>query len=298
MSGRSPGSRFGSWWFELFRVERFVDEYDDVARLTGSTPGRIRKRDAESDGSPLRWLARNGRAIVGVADGLIRPDDRLFLRFDVSDPGVYGPLTEWIYQEQRRPLFAMADEQPSQELQALKSIGFRTEVVNERFIVSFDDVLAKLVRAWVPSAYVLRRADRVDEERLFRLDNDIRSLVPGSDGWRGNRRWFSEELAESPPFEPNAYLVAVHVADDEYVGLIRIWRNEARPRLGLIGVLPQHRVPSLAAALLRAGLLGAAQWGHEVFETETSLENPHTYKRLARLATESGGRFRQLVYDR
>ncbi len=150
-------------------------------------------------------------------------------------------------------------------------------------------------RAWIPSGYAVRSVADVDEERAFALDNRVRSLVPGTDGWIGNRDWFSDEL-RSEELDPNAYLLAVEQATDEFAGLVRIWRNPDGPRLGLIGILPEHRRTPLAAALLKQGLEAASTWGHEAFGTETSLANKGTYPALRRMGLTPVGRFHQLLH--
>ena len=89
----------------------------------------------------------------------------------------------------------------------------------------------------------------LDPDRLRRLDDALRQDVPGSEGWR----WDAEEFrAETfgPFFDPATYLVAVDRASGEYAGLVRIWRNRAGPRLGLIGTLARYRRRGVARALL------------------------------------------------
>ena len=54
----------------------------------------------------------------------------------------------------------------------------------------------------------------------------------------------------SPFFDPATYLVAVDRASGEYAGLVRIWRNRAGPRLGLIATLARYRRRGVARALL------------------------------------------------
>jgi GNAT superfamily N-acetyltransferase len=81
----------------------------------------------------------------------------------------------------------------------------------------------------------------------------------------------------------------------EYVGLIRIWRNPAGPRLGLVGVRRDHRGSPLAPALLERALTAAETWGHPTFETETSSSNRVVYPRMQRVGAESLGRFFQMV---
>jgi GNAT superfamily N-acetyltransferase len=136
----------------------------------------------------------------------------------------------------------------------------------------------------------------VDEERLFVLDTTVRQDVPGTDGWRGDREWFREELAEAPPFDPTGYVVAVDDRTGGYVGLCRMWRNREGPRLGLIGVLRRYRATTIASALLRQTLIGAAGWGWETFTTEASVSNRHTHPRLVRIAAERTGRSLQMIH--
>lgn len=80
--------------------------------------------------------------------------------------------------------------------------------------------------------------------------------------------WFHGELAERPPFDPGGYLVGVDEATGAYAGLIRIWRNPAGPRFGMIGAARQYRNTLLAAALLRQALEAAATWGSDMFTAE------------------------------
>jgi GNAT superfamily N-acetyltransferase len=76
---------------------------------------------------------------------------------------------------------------------------------------------------------------------------------------------------------------------------VRVWRNASGPRLGLVGVLPEHRSQPLAAVLLRQALTAAAAWGFDTFVSETSPHNPSTYPRVQRLGLEPAARLVQLV---
>jgi hypothetical protein len=81
-------------------------------------------------------------------------------------------------------------------VEAFRSAGFELEVTEERFRIRFDRVLAWLRRAWDPSGFSIHPADTVDEDRLFILDNTLRQATPGTDGWRGDRAWFHEDVTE------------------------------------------------------------------------------------------------------
>jgi len=277
------------------RVLRFADHYDLLSALVERSPTELQRRDLQRNQELQRWLALDAGQPVGAVTAFQRPDERTFLQFICREAGAYEPLAEAATTELGRPLHTVVDESNQEILEVLIEAGFATELTMERFEVPFDPALRILQRAWTPAAYRMHPADSVDRDALFELDNAIRGLVPGTDGWRGDRAMFEDELAEAPPFDPAAYLVAIHEPTGAYAGLVRIWRNPAGPRLGLIGVLPEHRGVPIAAALLRHALEAAADWGYDAFLTETSPENQSTYPLMRRLGAESRGRFHQLV---
>lgn len=260
---------------------RFRDEYDEVAPLYGMTAEALRARDRK------RWIAVHHEKIVAAAETLIRPDGRCFLR-PVGDESAASSLAHEIVRELRRSVYAVAAE-GSPLLGDLLAGGFATELTNEEFVVPFRAALRFVRRATVPGPYRLLPIAESDLDRLYALDNAVRNLVPGSDGWTGNRDWFDDELTDRA-----AYWVAADLVTDKYVGLARMWRNPDGPRFGLIGVMPGHRRPSPAAALLRATLEEAAAWGYDTFTTETALTNPVVHPRLTRIGTPTG-RSHQLV---
>lgn len=274
-------------------IRRFTDEYNAVAPLYQKTPDELHATDRRQ-GQPLqRWIARDGTAVIAAVSALLRPDDRLFLRF-VGTADAVGDLTAAVIDELDRPVYAIAQQADVTLFAALRSAGFESEMTAERFSVRFTTALAGLRRAWVPTGYTVISAGDADRNALFELDNLIRRDTPGTDGWVGDPAWFAGELAESPPFDPLAYLVGVD-RHGAYAGLVRIWRNPSGPRFGLIGVAPPHRKTSLAAALMRQALQAAHAWGFEHFVTETSLGNRVMHPRLARLADERLGVFHQMV---
>ena len=276
-------------------VIRFNDEYELAAGLYDVEAAELRERDSRQ-GQPLqRWLALEAGTGVGAVVTWLRPDDRMFLMFEVRGPEAYAPLVRAVVDALGRSVHTMVDESDVDDVVGMEHAGFRTEMVSERFRIRFDDALHYLNRAWVPSGYEIRSALEVDEARLFALDNEIRNLVPGTDGWYGDAEWFHSELAESPPFDASAYLVAVDQSSDSYVGLVRVWRNADGPRLGLVGVTPSHRSQPVAGALLKHSLTAASEWGHDSFSTETSPSNSATYPRMSLVHAESHGRFLQLV---
>ena len=275
-------------------IARLTNEYDLVAPLYGCSADELSARDSANHRSVGRWVvATNGTAVAAVM-AWVRPDDRVFLSF-VGDADVRGRLGRAASIDLDRKVHTLADGDDVATLASLTDVGFVTEMESEAFVFAFDAALRWLRRGEVPPGFALVPAHTVDEDRLFALDNRLRCDVPGSDGWTGDRAWFHEELTESPPYDPTAYLVALHEPSGEYAGLVRIWRNRSGPRLGLIGVLPEYRRTMLAASLLRHALHAAAAWGHPTFTTETSISNRVIYPRLKRLGAERTGRFLQMV---
>lgn len=277
------------------RVERFHEQYVPAAAAYGTTVEELRERDRNRASPPRRWLALDGHRAAGAVMVSIRPDRRTFLSFVCPDPAAYTPLALAVAADVGGGrLHTAADAADTEVLAALRSAGFVEEYEFERFRVSFAAALAAIARSPLPSGFTVRAADDVDERRLFTLDVTVRQDVPGTEGWRGDRAMFHAELAEAPPFDRSAYLVAVDDENGEYAGLARIWRNPSGPRFGLVGVARQYRSTLVGPALIRLALEGAAGWGHETFATEASTANPVTHRRLKRLG-ESLGREYQLL---
>ena len=235
-----------------------------------------------------------GEAVAAVSTWR-RPDGRTFLYFVGPDRAAYSLLVDAVVATLGRTVHSFADAEDGELVDALRSVGFETELIEERFRIRFDEALAWLRRAWVPSGLSIHPADTVDEDRLFILDNTLRNDTLGTEGWQGDRAWFHEEFADSPPFDPSAYLVAVDDRNEEYVGLVRVWRNPTGPRFGLIGVIPDYRNTTIAGALLRHALQAASEWGHDTFTAETSPSNLTIYKRMSGIGAESLGQFYQMV---
>jgi len=259
----------------------FSNEYHEVAPLYGLTPAELRNRSRD------RWIAIDAGKVVAAAETLLRPDHRLFASLR-GEPSAAPALARRVARAMGTSLYAIGDE-GSALAAALVSGGFSIEITNERFVVPFETALRLVRRSSVPHRYALMDVGQCDHDRLFDLDNAVRNLVPGTDGWTGNRDWFDDELTD-----PASYWVATDRATDDYVGLARMWKNPSSPRFGLIGVLPEHRHPSPAAGLLRATLEEAATWGFETFTTETALTNRVVHPRLSKIGSPNG-RFHQLV---
>ena len=246
----------------------------------------------------MRWLAVQDDVAIAAVSARRRPDSRFFVSLVGQDRTAHEPLVATAGEALMSALHTFVNEADSDSIRELRRAGFDVEVVEEAFRIRFDRVLSRLRRSWIPRGIGVHPADSVDPDRLVKLDNSIRQDVPGCDGWQGDRTWLAAELAESPPFDRSAYLVAVDERNGDHVGLIRIWRNPDGPRLGLVGVTRSHRNTTLAAGLLKQALTAASRWGHDSFVAETSPDNPVVYRRMASVGAESLGRFFQMARPR
>lgn len=185
----------------------------------------------------------------------LRPDGR---RFVFGEPDEELPPGE---------LYAVVDEADDERRRGLERLGF---VVHRRELELL--LPAGVGRVPRPEGFACVRADEVAEERLRRLDDELRQDVPGTDGWRWEPEDFREETYESPHFDPAVYLVAL-AADGVHAGICRIWNRPERPRLGFIGVLPAHRRRGVARWLIGEAFAVLASRGHEEIWTEVDETN-------------------------
>lgn len=274
-------------------VRPFTDEYAAIADLVGGAADELRGDDAAS--APPRWIAVDGAsgAIAGVVTARTRPDGRTFLGFGATPPDLFVYLADAAASHLGTVYSFARDERRRGELTAA---GFQVEIATEQLSVPFSGSLDRLRRARLPDRYLLAHVDELDEVKLVALDNTLRQDVPGTEGWEGTIDMWRSEIA-SDEYDRNGYLIAVERATNEYCGLVRFWRNADGPRLGLLAVVAQHRRSLLAGSLLRAGLQGAADWGHSQFTTETSPANRGTYPALLRVGAAPLGRRYQLVLN-
>jgi GNAT superfamily N-acetyltransferase len=220
----------------------------------------------------------------------------LFVSFGCPSLGAFRALSLEISRRVSRPLYVSVHGDDTRTIAGLLHGGYSAEVVAEKFDVGFEPVLRLVGGTAPPSRFALISASSADVEALSDLDNDLRQLVPGSEGWRADSDWVRAELEEAPPFDPASYLVGV-APDGSNVGLARIWRNPEGPRFGLVAVKPAFRTTRLGPALI-AGVVGAAsKWGFDTFTTETSIGNRHIHPRLNRLGARSTGFVYQFVFE-
>jgi GNAT superfamily N-acetyltransferase len=236
--------------------------------------------------TPDGWAARHGQATVGTAAALVRPDNRCFVFLRSCRTDTYRPLVQAIAQQLQRDLYTEVGEADTEVLQRLVGLGFVVNRQEHIYAIATDSAIAGLTDLAVPAGFEILTADRVSEDRLRALDDDLRQDVPGTDGWRWDRPGFRKETYDAPDFDPTTYLVAVEQATGRDAGLVRVWMRPSGPRLGLIAVGRGYRRRGLATVLL-ARVFGVLQ---QAGKTDVVAEVDITNTAANRLLTHLGAR--------
>lgn len=233
-----------------------------------------------------RWHALEDDQVVGRAHLRRRPDDRAFVAADAWREPVTRALLDAVAADVPGELYTLAGEDEADQLALLAAAGYQVTRREDEFVMPVGPALAVTVGP-VPAGVTIVPADEKESDRLARLDEQLRQDVPGSDGWVNDPAEFRAYTFDEH-FDPRLYLVAV--VGGEYAGLVRVWRGNRVPRLGLLAVLRWHRRRGLARALLHAALTPLAERGIELVSAEADVTNTPAQALLASLgARRTGG---------
>jgi len=197
----------------------------------------------------LAWRALDGDLVAGEVSARLRPDNRWFLYFDAWRADAYPPLADAVARDLGCDLYVTLEDAEYDALDACAEAGFAVHRRESYYRIPIDPAVTGLAGAALPAGLDVLSAADADVTRLRLLDDALRQDVPGWAGWRWDAGQFRAETF-GPFFDPATYLVAVDRASGQYAGLVRIWRNRAGPRLGLIAMLAQYRRRGAARALL------------------------------------------------
>jgi ribosomal protein S18 acetylase RimI-like enzyme len=198
----------------------------------------------------LVWRALDGEEVAGAVTAFLRPDDRWFVHLDpASRADSYGPLLAAVAESTSESLYTTVEETDDRAMRLFCDLGFTVNRRESSYVVPTDPELTGLRDGADPEGVVVISAVDAWEDELRWLDDALRQDVPGTDGWKWDPGDFREETF-GRHFDPATYLVAVGAARGDYIGLVRVWDNPGRPRLGLIAVLRPYRRRGLASLLL------------------------------------------------
>jgi GNAT superfamily N-acetyltransferase len=242
----------------------------------------------------LTWRALDGDLVAGEVRARLRPDNRWFVYFDTWRADAYPPLADAVARDLGRDLYVTLDDAEYDALDACAQAGFVVHRRESYYRIPADRAVAGLAGAELPAGLDVLSAADADITRLRRLDDALRQDVPGSAGWRWDAEEFRTETF-GPFFDPATYLVAVDRASGDYAGLVRIWRNRAGPRLGLIATLARYRRRGVARALLGQAFAVLAARGDASVTCEVDDTNAASVSWLTELGARRYGGSAELI---
>jgi GNAT superfamily N-acetyltransferase len=242
----------------------------------------------------LTWRALDGDLVAGEVTARLRPDNRWFVYFDTWRADACPPLADAVARELGRDLYVTLEDAEYDALDACMRAGFTVHRRESYYRIPVDPAVTGLAEAVLPAGLGVLSAADADITRLRLLDDALRQDVPGCEGWRWEAGQFRAETF-TPFFDPATYLVAVERASGQYAGLVRIWRNRAGPRLGLIATLARYRRRGVASALLGQAFAVLAARGDASVVSEADDTNAACLSLLTRLGARRYGGSVELV---
>ena len=228
---------------------------------------------------PDGWHAVDDGTDVGAGRVIRRPDDRPFVYVRGHRDGVRAAVLATIAAARHDELHVLADE-GGEVARIAAALGF-----TERRRENVCRIPVRQQPGAIPDDVTVISAADADLDRLRELDDALRQEVPGTAGWRSRPEDLAGEL-DSPDFDPALYLVAVDKTA-AYVGLVRVWRYQNR--LGLIGVLPEHRNRGLARGLIARAFAVLRDRGVADVSAEADVTNVPSTTLLRSLGAEVTG---------
>jgi len=257
--------------------------------------------------APTRPLARFAGAVSATVGGapphsarrldqprLERIDPLARQGGDRDDVRAREPRRRQQVRDLGRDLYVTLEDAEYDALDACAQAGFAVHRRESYYRIPADRAVARLAGAVLPAGLGVLSAADADITRLRLLDDALRQDVPGSEGWRWDAEQFRAETF-GPFFDPATYLVAVDRASGEYAGLVRIWRNRAGPRLGLIATLAQYRRRGIARALLGQAFAVLAARGDTSVASEVDDTNVASVSLLTGLGARRYGGNAELI---
>ena len=111
------------------------------------------------------------------------------------------------------------------------------------------------------------------ENALRELDDRLRADVPGTKGWLTDPAEFHDYAFDEVHFDRATHLGAVDDGRQQFAGQVRIWANNSRSRLRLVGVARPYRRRGLARRLLASALLPVHERGVDAVMAEVDPSN-------------------------
>jgi ribosomal protein S18 acetylase RimI-like enzyme len=234
--------------------------------MASVTPTIVRPRSGE-------WRALDDGQEVGFAHAMPRPDRRWFVWLDAWRTDAYAELLAAIGDDIGQDLYITADESDDEQLDRCHLLGFAVSRREHEYLVPTGPAVNGLHDARLPAGLRAVSAADAEVDALRALDDLLRQDVPGTDGWVNDPAEFQAYTFAAQHFDDRTYLVAVDEAASRYAGLVRVWNERSRWRLGLIGVAAAYRRRGVARALLAAAFRPLHDQGISEVAAEVDVTN-------------------------
>jgi GNAT superfamily N-acetyltransferase len=245
-----------------------------------------------SDAEPQdrSWVSGDGRA-----QAFRRPDDRWQLSLPATAPDAWPGLVAELRRDASGTVITAAPSDDDLE-PLLRGAGLLPARRIQHWTVPIDaERLARIglvpgagpAHTWHPSTHRLLRVTDAELTAVVGLDNVLRHEIPGTAGWHGTVADLRDEL-DSAAFDPQLYLIAQDERTGRLDGLIRVWLNDAGPRLGCIAVRASARGTRVTGALISAVAAVLTQRGYAEITAETDADNRAAVRLARRLGAAAG----------
>src|SRR5215211_3415669 len=124
--------------------------------------------------TPDGWIAHHDEVTVGKAASLVRPDARCFVAFRSCRADAYEPLVQAIAQHVGRDLYTEISEADAEVRDRLVAMGFLVNRREHTYAIPTDSAITGLTDVAVPAGFEIVTADRVSEDRLRELDDELK----------------------------------------------------------------------------------------------------------------------------
>lgn len=215
-----------------------------------------------------RWEVRDGTGRVGTAHMWDRPDGKRFVWFNRVDPDLVAALCTAISAD--RPVYTLTDAYEKGMQRQLAAAGF----IGERYEHNWTLPVATAAD-WDDAAlagFAIGPPERFGMDAVRRFNDEVCADSPGMRGWVSSAEFWAEEHS-GDAYDPAVYPVAWDPAAERFAGMVRVWMNEAGPRLGLVAAARPYRGRGVAAALLGVTFRVLRERGHTKVTTECDAAN-------------------------